>query len=137
MLELRPDIYQALSGLIYVRQHMCAWDGIEKLWERSRGEAIGRPDSGVTPFSILSQPTTAEEQLACARAWAEQQAKPLAAQAASLGFDFSTRRHSGKLRIGYASWDYHAHATSYLIAELFELHDRNRFEIYEIGRAHV
>lgn len=33
-------------------------------------------------------------------------------------------------RIGYLSSDFHAHATSYLIAELFELHDREKFEIF-------
>jgi predicted O-linked N-acetylglucosamine transferase (SPINDLY family) len=35
-----------------------------------------------------------------------------------------------KIRIGYYSADYYNHATSYLIAELFEKHDRNKFEIY-------
>ncbi len=35
-----------------------------------------------------------------------------------------------KLRIGYLSSDFHAHATSWLIAELFSLHDRQRFEVY-------
>ncbi|MFA6279852.1 MAG: tetratricopeptide repeat protein [Bdellovibrionales bacterium] len=35
-----------------------------------------------------------------------------------------------KLRVGYLSSDFHAHATSWLIAELFSLHDRERFEIY-------
>lgn len=35
-----------------------------------------------------------------------------------------------KIRIGYYSADFHNHATSYLIAELFELHDKSRFELY-------
>ena len=129
-LAIKADYFPALSGLIYVRQHMCAWDGIEALWERSRREAIGRAGSGVTPFSVLSQPTTPEEQLACARAWAQQQAAPFARQATVLGFDFAHRKANERLRIGYLSWDFHAHATSYLIAELFELHDRRRFEIF-------
>ncbi|MBY0510423.1 MAG: hypothetical protein K2P94_09740, partial [Rhodospirillaceae bacterium] len=37
-------------------------------------------------------------------------------------------RH-GKIRIGYYSADFYAHATSYLMAGLFELHDRTAFEI--------
>ena len=37
---------------------------------------------------------------------------------------------SGRLRIGYLSSDFHDHATAYLIAELIERHDRDRFEIY-------
>ncbi len=41
-----------------------------------------------------------------------------------------------KLRIGYLSADFHEHATSWLIAELFEAHSRERFEVfgYSIGR---
>ena len=34
-----------------------------------------------------------------------------------------------KIRIGYYSADFHNHATAYLMAELFELHDKNNFEI--------
>ena len=131
VLGLKADFYPALGALIHLRQHLCAWDGIEKLWERLRHEAIGKAGSGISPFSILSQPTSPQEQLACAAAWAEQELKPLAAERSRLGFDFAARRGTaGKLRIGYLSWDYHKHATSYLIAELFELHDRSRFETF-------
>ena len=130
-LALKADFYPALGALIHARQHMCAWDGIETLWERSRSEAIGKAGSGISPFSIMSQPGSPQEQLACARAWAEQELAPLAAERTRLGFDHSKRRGAPeKLRIGYLSWDIHQHATSYLIAELFELHDRKRFEIY-------
>lgn len=130
-LELRSDCYAALGGLIYVRQQMSEWQGLEALWARARREAIGKAGSGITPFSILSQPTTAAEQLACARAWAQSEAAPFLAQRAQLGFDFSGRKaRPQRLRVGYLSWDLHEHATSYLIAELFELHDRERFEVF-------
>jgi predicted O-linked N-acetylglucosamine transferase (SPINDLY family) len=35
-----------------------------------------------------------------------------------------------RIRVGYFSADFHNHATSYLMAELFEVHDRLKFEIY-------
>ena len=35
-----------------------------------------------------------------------------------------------KLRIGYYSADFHNHATAWLVAELFESHDRSKFELY-------
>jgi predicted O-linked N-acetylglucosamine transferase (SPINDLY family) len=34
-----------------------------------------------------------------------------------------------RIKIGYFSQDFREHAVSYLTAELFELHDRNRFEV--------
>jgi predicted O-linked N-acetylglucosamine transferase (SPINDLY family) len=130
-LALQPDCHAALGGLIHVRQHMAAWDGIEALWVRAKRDAIGKPGSGITPFSILSQPTTPAEQLACARAWTQSEVAPYARAQGPQGFEFSGRHaRPEKLRIGYLSWDFHQHATSYLIAELFELHDRERFEVF-------
>jgi predicted O-linked N-acetylglucosamine transferase (SPINDLY family) len=38
-----------------------------------------------------------------------------------------------KIRIGYFSADFHNHATAYLIAEMLELHDRERFEIHALS----
>lgn len=44
-------------------------------------------------------------------------------------------RHQ-KIRLGYLSADFHEHATAYLMAELFERHDRSLFEVhaFSIGR---
>jgi predicted O-linked N-acetylglucosamine transferase (SPINDLY family) len=39
------------------------------------------------------------------------------------------RRPRGKIRIGYSSGEFRAQATSFLMAELWELHDRDRFEL--------
>ena len=38
-------------------------------------------------------------------------------------------RHE-RIRIGYFSADFHEHATAYLMARLFELHDHTRFEVF-------
>jgi predicted O-linked N-acetylglucosamine transferase (SPINDLY family) len=39
------------------------------------------------------------------------------------------RPKSQKIRIGYFSADFHDHATGYLMAELFELHNKTQFEL--------
>ncbi len=44
--------------------------------------------------------------------------------------NISRRERNKKNRLGYYSADFHNHAIGYLIAELFELHDRNRFELF-------
>jgi predicted O-linked N-acetylglucosamine transferase (SPINDLY family) len=49
---------------------------------------------------------------------------------ASLPPGHPSQARPGRLRVGYLSWDFHQHATSYLVAELFELHDRDRFEVF-------
>ncbi len=44
---------------------------------------------------------------------------------------------TGKIRIGYFSSDFGDHATSFLIARLFELHDRSKFDVigFPVGPA--
>lgn len=129
-LTLKPDFFQALNGLTYLRQHMCDWNGIEALWERLRRDAIGKPGSGISPFSVLYMPSSAAEQLACSREWARSIPKHLTGARPDLGMDARLRAPHARLRVGYLSWDFHQHATSFLVAELFELHDRGRLEVY-------
>jgi predicted O-linked N-acetylglucosamine transferase (SPINDLY family) len=40
---------------------------------------------------------------------------------------------NAKIRLAYLSADFHEHATAYLMAELFDRHDRSRFEIIGIS----
>ena len=50
----------------------------------------------------------------------------------TLGPFFRKSKHE-KICIGYFSADFYDHATSYLIAELIELHDKSRFELIAIS----
>lgn len=129
-LALAPHHVPALGGVVHLRQHLCQWEGIEALWGKVRESIAAGSDGGVTPFSSLSMPTTAAEQLACARAWAQRELAPAIQSRSRQAFDFSAPRPRSRLRVGYLSWGFHQHATSYLTAQLFELHDRNRFEVF-------
>jgi protein O-GlcNAc transferase len=42
-------------------------------------------------------------------------------------------RPAGRLRVAYISGDFHKHATMILAARLFELHDRQRFEVWGVS----
>lgn len=129
-LALAPEHVPALGGAAHLRQHVCRWEGIEALWERVRESIATGSDGMVTPFSSLSMPISAAEQLACARAWARREFASIIKSRSRGAFDLSAPRSRGRLRIGYVSWGFHQHATSHLTAQLFELHDRNRFEVF-------
>jgi predicted O-linked N-acetylglucosamine transferase (SPINDLY family) len=124
---LDPDHVPALGGSVHVRQHVCRWDGIENLWDEAR-RRIGGGAGGISPFSSLSMPLSAQEQLACARTWARGELAPVTKRIGT--FDHPVRQPRDRLRIGYLSWGFHRHATAYLAAELFELHERRRVEAY-------
>ena len=53
--------------------------------------------------------------------------------AKQLDVAISEFRNSGKIRLAYFSSDFYNHATSYLIAELFELHSRDKFHLIGIS----
>lgn len=132
-LSREPRHSQALGGLVHARQHMCDWRDFQALWERLRAEVRATLDGQISPFSVLSLPTTPKEQLDCATAWSRRHLDPIAATRPALGFDFSGRRRPrvepARLRIGYLAWGLHDHATGYWTPELFELHDRSRCEV--------
>ena len=117
-----------LSALISEKQRICDWPGFESLCDDLLRRKVDRTSPPVQPFSLISLPTTRSEQLSCAREFA----RDLAANAARRRWSSAPGHRAGaggKIRIGYLSGDFHEHATAYLAAELFELHDRARFEI--------
>jgi len=77
------------------------------------------------PFALFSLPTTASQLLAAAQTYISHEC-PVPPVALWQGERYT---HS-RIRLAYLSADMHEHATAYLMAELFELHDRSRFEIF-------
>ncbi len=84
---------------------------------------VAQRKSIVSPFALLGYSDDQSLQLEYARSFI---ADKLPARAHPLWN--GTIRHHDKVRIGYLSADFHRHATAFLTAELFELHDRTRFE---------
>jgi len=122
-LRLRPDFADALSQLVYHRRHACDWHD----FEADQGRLLGMVRGGaarVPPFYLLATPASAADQLACARRWVE----PLLPQPDEL-FRHDVGREHDRIRLGYLSADFHQHATAQLATELFERHDRARFEV--------
>ena len=88
--------------------------------------AMERPRDRVQPFSLLAVPgATAADHLVAARQMAQSYGAPPALPHKPPAALASQPR----LRIGYLSSDLHDHATTYLVVEALELHDRQRFEI--------
>ena len=123
-LALRPDWWSTLSNYCVLLQKTCDWTKLDTVAPKLIA-AIDEHRSGLAPSLLASlDGVTPAMQLAAARA--EVNALPPAAR-------FSHRDHArdkARLRIGYLSSDFREHATAYLSAEVFELHDRSRFEIF-------
>jgi protein O-GlcNAc transferase len=122
-LRLRPDYADAFSQLMYHRAQACEWDNYET--EQNKLIQLVRQGVRVPPFYLLSTPASAEDQLICARHWI----KPIAPPSDAI-FGHKVSAAGERIRLGYLSGDFHQHSTAHLMAELFERHDRNRFEVF-------
>jgi protein O-GlcNAc transferase len=121
-LRVRPDYADAFSQLLYHRAQACDWENYEADQERLIG--MTRAGIRVPPFYLFATPASASDQLICAERWIEPIRPP-----AEAVFDHRTSAGEERIRLGYLSGDFHQHATAQLMAELFECHDRHRFEV--------
>jgi predicted O-linked N-acetylglucosamine transferase (SPINDLY family) len=132
-LALRPDDAAIRECLLTELQTVCEWSRFDELCGLQRRAVL---DAGqrVSPFSLLSIPSTPGEQLQCARAFAARYAMAAGEARKTLSFNFP-HRAGRRLKIGYLSADFREHAVAHLVAELIELHDRGRFEVvgYSLG----
>jgi predicted O-linked N-acetylglucosamine transferase (SPINDLY family) len=120
-----------VRGLLsYFEREACHWTGAERsLAELQRALDALPADAAIAtaPFAhvtLLENPT---DQLKAARSLA----RNLAATARPQTRPHSDWRPDGprRLRVGYLSCDFHQHATTILMAEMLEHHDRERFEV--------
>src|SRR5262249_53358401 len=91
-------------------------------------EAVGAGIPAVTAFTFLGICDSPRLLLRCARTAVATQLP----QSEWLPWR-GVRYHHEKIRIAYLSADLHQHATALLAAGLFELHDRERFEITAVS----
>lgn len=124
LMLVQPDSLRIHGRLLHLKARACIWDDFAHDCARTLAE-VDQGEDAAEPFDLLSFPSSPAQQLACARRYATTNF-PFTANAQGPQLSYQHDR----IRIGYFSADFHAHATAYLMAELFELHDRTRFEIF-------
>ena len=119
-LQVRPDNHAARALKSHQQARICDWTSRA----RDAGLLVSGIDlDGVEPFLMLPIDDNPLQQLGRAKKWAERNYSP------SQKIQFRAKARPEKLRIGYFSADFHDHPVMYLMARLFELHDRERFEV--------
>ena len=122
LLELTPEDGHALGHKLYADTQICEWSQREADVRRLLRHV--EAGANILPFTVLVSVDSGEAQLQCARNYARRK-YPAAAKPLWNGESYRNSR----IRVAYLSADFHLHATSQLMAELFERHDRGRFEI--------
>ena len=123
----KADHAYAFSGAADCVIKLCDWDK----WKRIATELdthIAGKKSIIHPFVLLGYSGGRALQLQCARSYIEHKVPSLPRPL----WTGETWRHD-KVRIAYLSADFRSHPVAYLIAELFEQHDRSRFKIIGVS----
>jgi protein O-GlcNAc transferase len=127
LVAVHPDYDYARGHLMHARQHCCDWRNFEAEVARLT-ELVRQGRRAALPFEFLAVSGSAVDQQRCARIHAAHR-YPASPRPVWNG----ERYDHEKIRVAYLSGDFHAHATSFLMAGLFEAHDRTRFETTAIS----
>ena len=130
VLRSAPNAPYAAGFLIQSRLRSCEWAGIEN--DRMRLFAgIAKGERLIDPQGYLSICANPESQLRCARIVMKDEAP---AVPAPRPVNSGSAR---KIRIAYLSADFRPHPVAFLIAGVFEHHDRNVFEQTGVSLVHA
>jgi predicted O-linked N-acetylglucosamine transferase (SPINDLY family) len=121
-LLLSPDQPKVISHWVHLRQKQCEWPVYEPIIGVSKAAMI----AGTSALAMLSASNNPQEQLENSQSFVKEKVD---LNLPNLVENQAPYQHE-KLRIGYLSSDFRTHAVSLLTVELFELHNRDKFEIY-------
>lgn len=127
VMALAPHTPYALGSLVWSELFACDWrelvPHIADLREQVRENKVA-----AAPFTLIAVSDSPAEQRQCAERHVRETMgggrEPLWR---------GTRYAHSRIRLAYLSADFHQHATAQLTVRLFELHDRERFEVIGIS----
>jgi predicted O-linked N-acetylglucosamine transferase (SPINDLY family) len=118
-----PLIDWAQGNLLFTMLKICCWYSFDDdLYNITSNVTKNAPVT--TPFPMLSFTDNPAIQKKCSEIYINER------YPAIFQFDQFSYKSNKKIRIGYFSSDFQNHPVAYLTSEVFELHDRNQFEIY-------
>jgi protein O-GlcNAc transferase len=121
---LKPGYGQAFAQYVSKMHAMCDWRDTSPI-APVFAQLAGSNDKGALAFPLLSIVDDPVLQLEVAR----HDSRVLADVRSPALWRGQKYRHQ-KIRLAYLSADFQEHAVAYLVAGLFEIHDRERFEIF-------
>ncbi len=121
-LLLDPNQASVVQHYVHLRQKQCAWPVYQPVGEVGPNRLV----QGTSLLAMMSASDDPALQLLSATRFAHERVPK--AQPVALHQAMPPR--TGKIKIGYLSGDLHMHAVGLLTPELFELHDRDKFEVW-------
>ncbi len=123
--QLDPEFPYVAGSRLNAKLYMSDWADLEAdIAQVLSTTRKGKP--GCVPFPLLAIPSTPADQLQCAKRFVrDQPTYPQIWRGESYSHD--------RIRVAYLSASFHESAMTYLLAGMFERHDRSRFEVSAIS----
>jgi protein O-GlcNAc transferase len=127
LIDNGADLHYLEGTRFHCQLHCCDWSHYDATAAHIEADVLaGRPV--VLPFSFFVHSASAAAQRRAAEIFAADR-HPSAPNCAP----YAPSTNAPRLKIAYVSFDFHEHATAYLVAGLLESHDRSRFEIIALS----
>lgn len=126
-LGARPDFHHVGGMLRFAKMQCCDWREYEAEAEDLIAD-VRASRNAVAPLPFLAVSGSAQDQRRCAESWVH---NTIAGTQSPLWR--GERYTHDRIRVAYLSADFHDHAMAYLMAGLFERHDRTRFETIAVS----
>jgi predicted O-linked N-acetylglucosamine transferase (SPINDLY family) len=127
---LDPDLKAVEGARLHAKMQCCDWRNFDKE-SKSLIASMKNKNPAALPWVLLSISANPQEQLEYAKVWALKN-NPAFPSPIWQGEIYKNK----KIRVGYVSSDFRSHAVAYLLAGVFESHDRRRFEIFALSTGH-
>ena len=124
---LKSDLAGVEGLRLHTKMHLCDWGNFDSECENLISTV--RSGKGNTqPFPFLAIPSSSDDQLRCAKFYIANNYPP-----SEKPIWQGERYNHKRIRVAYISADFRQHATSHLMAGVFERHDKSCFEITAIS----
>jgi protein O-GlcNAc transferase len=126
-LAIDPDIAYAEGLRLLAKFNICDWGNFDSDCSRLAA-GVNRGARVTVPFTMMCATSSSSDQLECARLFAADKYPPAPSGVSRRGGGAHDR-----IRVAYLSADFRDHPVSYLLAGLFEHHDRSQFRTVAIS----
>jgi protein O-GlcNAc transferase len=126
-LSLKPDLVGMEGRRLRTKLLLCDWTNFDTECAHLIS-SVKNKKANTPPFVFLGISSSPEDQLQCAKLWVAETHPP----SRKVIWQGERYKHD-RIRVAYVSADFRKHSGSFLMAGMFECHDKSRFEVTAIS----
>ena len=115
-----------LGSMIHAKTKMCEWKNFDEDKSNLKNKILDNK-KGSSPYTTLTIFDDPKIHFKSASVWSAEHVKN---EDQKTSKSFEKIKKDKKIKIGYYSADFRTHAMGHLLVRMFELHDKEKFEIY-------